>query len=578
MRGNAVGRRVTGNADVPRPTQRLAQAQLRRDKEQEPVSAGNRRGYHARILEKRAEDFSGDVVSRLLNTTLVSRWIRRCQRLAPWSVVGLGFIVTSLLLRGSYDDAYITLRYVRNLYLGRGVVYNVGEPSLSTTTPAFALALYLLKVIFKPLDLPVLAGVLSGFGALLAALSVWWLARDEGSSLAGWIAAILWLLSPLVTMAYGGEGPFLAGLIALAILLSSRRRYISACIVAGVAGLTRGEGLLLIGVLLYKLWRQRQGWKPMLAVSLGSLVPWIPWTIYAYRAFGALLPATLGAKVAQGQSGLWPLFLPGAWEWLKGLTVGRSIYVGLPSSSVRLVLLVLAIAGVYAPRLRKTGGKWASAWVLWAVAFAGGYSLLGVPFYHWYLVPLGMLVSIFAGSGVEGALATLQALWIRGRSRRIVAGAMAGVGSLALLSVVIVDARLIVEMAQAHPRPVERLYTLAGRWLAENTPPDATVGYFEIGFLGYYSDRTIVDPVGLLDPEVQKAVARADLTWAYFQRHPDYILHNTAIFVEHIGKITSEPWFPEAYRQIHSFTVDGYPGTLILYELYNEDAYPPAVP
>lgn len=42
----------------------------------------------------------------------------------------------------------------------------------------------------------------------------------------------------------------------------------------------------------------------------------------------------------------------------------------------------------------------------------------------------------------------------------------------------------------------------AGRWLAAHTPPDAVVATHDIGAIGYYSHRRIVDIVGILDPEI----------------------------------------------------------------------------
>jgi hypothetical protein len=37
----------------------------------------------------------------------------------------------------TFDDAYITYRYARNISVGRGFVYNEGESVLGTTTPPF---------------------------------------------------------------------------------------------------------------------------------------------------------------------------------------------------------------------------------------------------------------------------------------------------------------------------------------------------------------------------------------------------------------------------------------------------------
>ena len=62
--------------------------------------------------------------------------------------------------------------------------------------------------------------------------------------------------------------------------------------------------------------------------------------------------------------------------------------------------------------------------------------------------------------------------------------------------------------ARSFPNGAERAYASLGRWFAVNTPPDASVGYLEIGIIGYHSRRTIIDPLGLVNPGVAPHVAQ----------------------------------------------------------------------
>lgn len=39
-------------------------------------------------------------------------------------------------------------------------------------------------------------------------------------------------------------------------------------------------------------------------------------------------------------------------------------------------------------------------------------------------------------------------------------------------------------------------------WLAHNTPPDALVATHDIGAIGYFSDRSLLDLAGLISPEI----------------------------------------------------------------------------
>jgi hypothetical protein len=40
------------------------------------------------------------------------------------------------------------------------------------------------------------------------------------------------------------------------------------------------------------------------------------------------------------------------------------------------------------------------------------------------------------------------------------------------------------------------------RWVAENTPPDAVIAAHDIGALGYFAPRPLVDLAGLASPDV----------------------------------------------------------------------------
>ena len=69
-----------------------------------------------------------------------------------WSFAFGALILAGLLLlfgRQGADDAYITYRYADNLLAGNGLVYNVGERTLSTTTALYALLLAGLGLIWR---------------------------------------------------------------------------------------------------------------------------------------------------------------------------------------------------------------------------------------------------------------------------------------------------------------------------------------------------------------------------------------------------------------------------------------------
>jgi hypothetical protein len=51
---------------------------------------------------------------------------------------------------------------------------------------------------------------------------------------------------------------------------------------------------------------------------------------------------------------------------------------------------------------------------------------------------------------------------------------------------------------------IREVYIYIGKWLSVNTPPDATIAIFDIGAVGYYSNRKIIDLAGLINPDALK--------------------------------------------------------------------------
>ena len=116
-----------------------------------------------------------------------------------------------------------------------------------------------------------------------------------------------------------------------------------------------------------------------------------------------------------------------------------------------------------------------------------------------------------------------------------------------------------------------QIYEQTGRWIDANTPPAATIGYFEIGYLGYYAHRRIVDPLGLVDPAIPPHVAKRDFLWAYREYLPDYILERSG---NSFGGIRTESWFMHDYQPIQTFT---HPQSDVSVTVFQRVAARPAV-
>ncbi len=424
-----------------------------------------------------------------------------------------GGLIFAFVRHWGYDDPYITYRYAENLRAGRGFVYNPGQRVLSTTTPLWTLLLALLR---NPwLDMPVLANALGALSAALGGLGLFSLARRWRTPRAGWVMLAVYPLFPLLLSTTGSETPLYLALGIWAMTAYAWERYTWSGLLIALTALARPDGILLAGVLgadyLWGWLRSRKG-QPPERESAPRGIPWggvlalgLPlalWGAFALEYFGSPLPVTLAAKRAQGRMGISRHFVAG---------LGR--VAGWYSRHPYILLSLLALGGVLF--VWRTRSRWA-LFVAWTVAYFAAYTALGVSSYFWYYAPLVPGFVALAGLGVEYLSRAWKPLF-----------------PLLMLAILPWMAYSLTRMPR-HTDKRLNAYRAAGVWLRENTPPDSSVGMLEIGIIGYYARRTVVDFAGLLQPDVA-AQMRAETTyddtalWALQRYRPDFVvLHDGA--------------------------------------------------
>jgi hypothetical protein len=136
-------------------------------------------------------------------------------------------------------------------------------------------------------------------------------------------------------------------------------------------------------------------------------------------------------------------------------------------------------------------------------------------------------------------------------------------GPVALALLALAQANQVYGLSR---RPDNRLeiYRAAGNWLRSNTPADATVGTLEVGIIGYYAERTMIDYAGLLQPAVAQQLTPTatyddSVRWATRAYQPDYVVINRA----HLPAL-AENEVRQNCRLVQAFEGPGYgfPGTL----------------
>ncbi len=469
-------------------------------------------------------------------------------RLDQGLILVVALLFAAIHLRYSYDDAYITYRYAYNLAAGQGFVYNAGERFLGTSAPLYGLLLGILGW-FHPGSIPILSGFLSGLGLIFTGLALYRLGADSEKPLCGLLAALVFVANPMTLATFGGEMLFQMMLIAWAFVCCAQQKTVWTAVLLALAILVRPDALLAAGVVgAHLLWTRRR-FPVREALILMAVL--LPFALAAWAYYGSPLPATMGAKVAQTRSGSWGTFGRGTWNALiLQLPRSRPVpgVIPMPGAWVFLAAVLLGVAVVWRYRF-----MWLS--LAWAVVFALVYHLAHLPFYGWYIVPIVFALSLLAGCGFDGAvdLITRQL----GTAKRGLAQGLVLLAVGLLTAIQIPNARFHAFVARTAPIP--RLYTKTGRWLAQNTAPTASVGYLEIGFLGYYAHRRMIDPLGLINAGVTPHVAQGDFGWAYRHFRPDYIVENPHFDVMLMTRVMQSDWFRREYAPVATLTQPGVP-------------------
>jgi hypothetical protein len=83
----------------------------------------------------------------------------------------------------------------------------------------------------------------------------------------------------------------------------------------------------------------------------------------------------------------------------------------------------------------------------------------------------------------------------------------------------------------------QAVYPRIGVWLANNTPPEASVAMVEVGIIGYYSERRVVDILGLVSPKNAESLGAGHLDEWLQRDDPDFILVHAPLWPHEEGVV-----------------------------------------
>jgi len=475
-------------------------------------------------------------------------------RLERWLYpVALGTFVLIPIIAGltqaiaHFDDAYITYRYAHNLAIGRGFVYNSGEVVLGTSAPLYGLILALASKL--GFDIPHASHALSIVGWATSVLLVERIGRVTGGRALGLMAAALTATSPLLLSVIGMETDLMIAFALGAIYLHLARHTRAAFVVAALATWVRPDCALVAGVigLAYVFERRAVPWRE----GLLYVVTLLPWLAYAQITYGSILPNSLFAKAGQGRQ----LYIFG-WGLINQ---ARSLF-----SANMLYGLIGLLGMVGFAQAAKRRPRWLIV-VIWAGLYIASYLVLKVPDFPWYYPPVWPAIALLTSAGILAVSRFFSRLKSLARSTYV--------WSTFLLMLVLFPQFQVMGLDHFNGLPPhDRGYIAVADWLKRNTASDASIAMLEIGIIGYYSDRHVVDVLGLISPGMIGHLYSWDQTLYYAMTHywPDYAVSLQGTSWDYIKR---EPWFQEAYAPVTKIPSAG-PGSRSATIFKRNDGFP----
>ncbi len=447
------------------------------------------------------------------------------------------FVAHALEFQVLQDDAYISLRYARNLVRGEGLVFNPGERVEGYSNFSWTLLLALFLSLGAPaVPTATWLGVFFGAAAILVgarfarALEGRWGPATVATAalIAGNSAFAMWSTAGLETALFtflvtlGLERGLAPGV--------SRKGRLAAPLILALAVMSRPDGPLVF--VLWFLIRAFDTLRPAgegdapsrrslvrdAALFLAPLVPYGLWKLWYY---GDLLPNTYYAKA--GFSAMYVTRgLDYAWEYVRAYAVW-----GLAP--------LLAVLAVVRGGRRGLEARLAFIWLGYAVYIVAiGGDVLHVHRFWLPILPLGSIL-VARGACVAGEWLTARARW---KPR------LAPWPAAALLIIVVGVSLATNWHGIQGRRRLENGFVKnmrqTGEWLHDNLPADAKVAITTIGAIGYYSDLVVIDMLGLTDRDIARhprMFPGLEDSWreikynaeSILRRRPDAILFSTGI-------------------------------------------------
>lgn len=377
------------------------------------------------------------------------------------------------------DDSWIYATMARNLATGHGFAFNPDQPVAGATGPLYTFILALLyflfhEVIWSAKIFGITCQIGAGIGIYLTAIALF-----PGRRFLALLAALLVVTSPplLWGMLSGMEIPLYLLLVCAGLAFYVRSRHRVAVLLWSIGVWVRPDGLFLVALGL--LGRPKEAVKRALVAAPVLLA----FFAFNYLIGGHWMPQTVGAKAHFGidlVGRTWNMMRE--WAALWGVP-----YLKLETVEEPILFLVLLLIGTVVAFRR-----W-PLFVLYAIGFPLALSLFREQSashkrYILYVIPFAMLLIVMA---------------IDFLSRKVGGRRAARIAAAAAVGCLVWQSFLIPEKASVYAwnvQNINKMQRLLGTFVKLTTQPGDIVAVNDIGAIGYFGERPVVDLMGLISP------------------------------------------------------------------------------
>ena len=418
------------------------------------------------------------------------------------------------------DDSWIHAVFARNLATGQGFSFNPGERVAGSTAPLYTILLALIykltggELVWPEKILGILCQAASAVLIFLTML-VWDPRGEAKAFLAGAIVAIS---PPLIWASLSGmEIPAYLLLVCLGIYFYAKDRPVLMTLFWAIGVWVRPDGIFLLLLGLALVAKDRWNQAAVAGAVLGAFF------LFNVAVGGTIFPQTVGAKAHLGFEPVkrtWNLLRE--WGALWGVPYRRTDQLEHPA-------LLLAGIAVGAWAL----GRKRPLLALYCVGMPVALSLFRSDAtsgkrYILYVIPFGAILAVTGFDWLARKLVHARA-----------ATALIVVGAIALGWQGVYAARKATEYGW-NVQNIDKMQGYLGRLSYFLTQPGDRIATNDIGAIGWYSRRPIVDLVGLVTPTMPMPAAlsryRPELMIIFIDWFKDYAeyepKHDTFLFFD----------------------------------------------